>query len=177
MTAKKKIDQKHNQYRYCVAYDIDKDKTKLDGHNVRWIYYLKVDLTKKDGVSKESKPFRCNIHGGIKTKAGGLLPIRNTFEQAYAKVKAMAEKLQRHEERKAAARRGFVKQNDSEMKLTVLCRHKGQDKYGYAPKKLDPEDAAARKENLAIGRIKGAIKTLDSFGISHPNLSAKLKLL
>ena len=165
-----KKDKKKNQYRYCVAWNIDKDKTKIDGHYVRWVYYLRADLTKKDGVSKESKPFRCNIHGGIKSKAKGLFPIRNTYEQAYEKVKAMAEKLQRREERRAAARRGFVKQNDDEMKVTVLCRHKGEDKYGYVPKKLDPEDAAKRKKILTIGRAKYAAHILDKLNVPHPNL-------
>ena len=164
-------------YRYCYAYDVSRDKEHKDGHYYKTVYYLKPDFSQKDNVGHEGATFRVNKHGKIKTRAYGLLPIRYNYGQAYDKVKQVAEQLEKRERRKARARRGFVKQNDDEMKITVLCRHKGEDKYGYIPRELEPEDAAARKENLAIGRIKGAINTLDSFGISHPKLSAKLNLL
>ena len=171
---KKKIDQKNNSYRYCVAYEIDDEPYIADGKSYRNVYYFKPDFSASDKVFEAVAPFRCNRHGGTKTRAGGLLPIRYTRDEAYKKVKEMAEKLERRKDRKAAARRGFVKQNDSDMKVTVLCRHKGENKYGYLYKKLDPEDAAKRKKNLDRGRIKAAINLLDSLGISHPHLSSKL---
>ena len=170
------VKKSEGPYRYCYAYDISRDKEKENGHYYRTVYYLRPDFKKKDNVGHESAKFRVNRQGKIRTRAYGLLPIKYDYGTAYEKAKKVAEKLLRREERQAAARRGCLIQDD-ELKLTVLCKHKGEDKYGYEIKKLSPEDAAVRKENLGIGRLKSAINTLDKFGISHPNLSAKLKFL
>ena len=160
-----------NQYKYCIAYEVVDEPFKRKGKWYKTVYCLRPDLTKKDKVVEAIYSFQVGAKNGkFLTRHGGLLPVRNTYDEALAKVKAMAEKLERRAERKRMANRGFVKQNDDKMKITVLCRHKGEDKYGYLYKKLDPEDAAKRKKILTLGRAKYAASILDKYGVPHPNL-------
>ena len=171
MTTKKKIDQSKTQYRYCVAYEVEGDPIKRKGKWYKTVNCLRVDLNKPNKVAEAVYAFQVSAKTGeFLTRHGGLLPIRHTYEEALEKVKAMAAKLERRAERKRMANRGFVKQNDDKMKITVLCRHKGEDKYGYLYKKLDPEDAAKRKKILTLGRAKYAASILDKHGVPHPNL-------
>ena len=162
---------KKNQYRYCIAYEVEDEPFKKDDKWYKTVYCLKPDLTKKDKVVEAIYSFQVKARSGkFLTRHGGLLPVRHTYDEALAKVKAMAEKLERRAERKRMANRGFVKQNDSEMKITVLCRHKGEDKYGYKTYQLSPEKAAQRKKNLTIGRAKYAASILDKLNVPHPNI-------
>ena len=157
-------------FKYCYAYDISRDKELENGHYYKTVYYLKPDFSQKDNVGHEGLKFRVDKNGKIKTRAYGLLPLRYNYGQAYDKVKMVAEMLEKRAERKAKANRGFVKQDDDKMKITVLCRHKGEDKYGYKTYQLSPEDAAKRNKTLTLGRAKLAIKILDKMGVPHPNL-------
>ena len=160
-----------NQYKYCIAYEVEGEPIKRKGKWYKTVNCLRVDLNKPNKVADAVYAFQVSAKTGeFLTRHGGLLPIRHTYEEALEKVKAMAEKLERRAERKRMANRGFVKQNDDELKLTVLCRHKGEDKYGYKTYQLSPEDKAKRNKTLKLGRAKLAIHILDKMGVPHPNL-------
>ena len=158
------------RYKNCYAWNVDPEKLKRDGHWTKIVYYFKPDLDSPDLVAECEMPVRVTRGGKLKSRAYGLLPIRNNYDQAKAKAKKAAEMMLKRRERQANARRGYVIQDDDKMKVTVLCRHKGEDKYGYVPKKLSPEDAEKRKRNLTLGRAKYAIHILDKLNVPHPNL-------
>ena len=157
-------------YRYYYAWNIDPDHTNPKGYWKKTIYCFKPDPDNLGEVKEAEVDIKTSARGKILSKSYGLLPIRYNHDEAYAKAKKMSEILAKRAERKAKANRGFVRQDDDKMKITVLCRHKGEDKYGYKTYQLSPEDAAKRNKTLTLGRAKLAIQILDKMGVPHPNL-------
>ena len=118
--------KRNRPYGNCVAYAADDETSVSNHHYVKTIYFIKPDLSSKDGTAEDERDFRVDKHGNFKSSCNGLYPIKKSKTEARAIVSKIAEQLQKH--KKSQARKSNFKRKNK----TALARIRAQSNEAHS---------------------------------------------